>query len=105
MRHQAITAVSHLFLSEVRQQLRGEKPGVDVCQVRTAAAALVRSWGMGTTATRVLLGRRRSRNPIHPTTQRRRAKQPYSNDVQEIRGAGHPPHRTTPMRMEQKLAL
>ncbi len=29
VRHQAITAVSHLFLSEVRQQLRGEKSGVD----------------------------------------------------------------------------
>ena len=32
-RHQAITAVSHLFLSEVRQQLRGEKSGE--LQVRT----------------------------------------------------------------------
>jgi len=28
-RHQAITAVSHLFLSEVQQQLRGEKSGTD----------------------------------------------------------------------------
>ena len=28
-RHQAITAVTHLFLSEVQQQLRGEKPRVD----------------------------------------------------------------------------
>ncbi len=27
-RHQAITAVSHLFLSETQQQLRGEKSGV-----------------------------------------------------------------------------
>jgi SRSO17 transposase len=28
-RHQAITAVSHLFLSEVQQELRGEKSGID----------------------------------------------------------------------------
>ena len=28
-RHQAITAVSHLFLSEVQQELRGEKSGAD----------------------------------------------------------------------------
>jgi len=28
-RHQAITAVSHLFLSETHQERRGEKPGVD----------------------------------------------------------------------------
>jgi SRSO17 transposase len=29
MRHQAITAASHLFLSEVQQRLRGEKPRAD----------------------------------------------------------------------------
>ncbi len=105
MRHQAITAVSHLFLSEVRQQLRGEKPGVDGLpgpHRGRRASALV---GDGNNSHPSASRRRRSRNPIHPTTQRRRAKQPYSNDVQEIRGAGHPPHRTTPMRMEQKLAL
>ncbi len=28
-RHQAVTAVSHLFLAQVQQELRGEKPGTD----------------------------------------------------------------------------
>ena len=46
-RHQAITTVSHLFLSEAQNNCGGKNPELAVCQVRTAAAALVRSWGLG----------------------------------------------------------
>jgi hypothetical protein len=42
-RHQATTAATHLFLSEVQQDLRGKNPELTVCQVSTAVVAVVRT--------------------------------------------------------------
>jgi hypothetical protein len=45
-RHLILSAVSYLFLARVRQEERGENPELTVCQLHTAVAALVRSWGL-----------------------------------------------------------
>jgi SRSO17 transposase len=78
-RHQAITAASHLFLSEAQQQLRGKKPGVD----RLPSADRDGSPGavVGTRPNRRAPDpRRRSRrNPIHATTQRAGTPLSHSN--------------------------
>lgn len=80
-RHQAITAVSHLFLSETQQELRGEKSGVDGLSGphrRSRAGPLV---GPGTkggrTDSRCCGGRTR----IHAAAQRRGAPLPHSNNL------------------------
>jgi SRSO17 transposase len=104
-RHQAITAVSHLFLSETQQELRGEKSGVD------SLSGPHRGGGAGTLVGAGTNGRptdprcRGGRAQIHAAAQRPGAPLPHSNNLQETRGVGHPPDRPTPLRMGQELAL
>jgi SRSO17 transposase len=104
-RHHAITAASHLFLSEVQQQLRGEKPGVDRLsgphRGRRAGALL----GTGTPGSPADPRGDRGRTRLHATAQCRRAQKPHPNHVPKTRRLGHPPHRPTPMRLERELAL
>ena len=104
-RHQAITAVTHLFLSEVQLQLRGGKPGVDGLSGadRNVSAGTV----VGTRSNRRPPDpRRRSRrDPPHATTQRHGPSLSHANHTQETRRTRHSPNRVAPMRMEQKLAL
>jgi SRSO17 transposase len=69
-RHQAITAASHLFLSEVQQQWRGEKRGVD--RLPSANRDVGAGAVMGTGPNRRTFDpRRRSRRDrLHAATQR-----------------------------------
>jgi SRSO17 transposase len=84
-RHQAITAVTHLFLSEVHLQLRGEKPRVN--GLPTANRDVGLDPVLGTRANRRPIDpRRRSRrDPLHPATKRHGSPMPHSNHTQETR--------------------
>jgi SRSO17 transposase len=69
-RHQAITAVTHLFLSEVQQQLRGKKSGADCMpgpHRGRRAGALV---GAGTNCRATDSRNGSGRNRLHPKAQR-----------------------------------
>lgn len=104
-RHQAITAVSHLFLSEVQQQLRGEKPRVDGVSGPHGGSRAGANLGTGTPRRQAHRRGHGGRTSLHATTQRRRSQKPHANNPQETRGHGHPADRSTPMRLEQNLAL
>jgi SRSO17 transposase len=80
-RHQAITAVSHLFLSEMQQELRGEKPGVDGLSGPHSGGRVGALVGAGTPGGRVDSRCRVSRAQIHATTQRPSAAQPHSHNL------------------------
>jgi len=104
-RHQAITAVSHLFLSETHQELRGEKPRVDRLPDThgdSGAGALV---GSGTPSGHDNHRSRSRRIEIHPTAECTGPSLPHSNHAQETRRNGRPAHRTTQVRLEAELAL
>jgi SRSO17 transposase len=104
-RHQAITAVSHLFLSETQQELRGEKPRTDglpgTDRGGSAGALLV----AGARGDHPDHRRRRRRNSLHPEAQRSGASVPHSNQSQKARRPGHPTQRTTTVLLGTKLAL
>lgn len=104
-RHQAITAVSHLFLSEVQQQLRGEKSGADRVpgphRGRRAGPLL----GAGTNRHSTHPRSGRGRNRLHAKTQRPSTPLPQQNNATKARRARYPPDRTAPLRMEHELAL
>ena len=105
MRHQAITAVSHLFLSEVRQQLRGEKSGVnrlpDPHRGGSAGAVMGARANRHPTASRS----RCKRNSIQAKTECPIASLTYQSHTQKTRRIGHPTDRSAPLRLEHKLAL
>jgi SRSO17 transposase len=104
-RHQAITAVSHLFLSEVQQQLRGEKSGTDRLSGAhrgRRAGALVEA---GTNRRATDSRSRRGRNRLHPKTQHPSPPVTQQNDTTKTRRPRHPPNRTASLRMEHELAL
>ena len=82
LRHQLVTAVSHLFLARVQRAERGENPDLTVCQVRTAMAAVVRGWGLGAVAAEVL--RERAAEQIR-WTQQQNAKARASHTKRTIR--------------------
>lgn len=104
-RHQAITAVTHLFLSEMQQQLRGEKSGTDRLpgpHGRGRPGALV---GIGTHGRATNSRSRRGRNRLHPATQRPSTSVTQQNNTTSTRRAGHPNDRPASLRMEHELAL
>jgi SRSO17 transposase len=104
-RHQAITAVSHLFLSEMQQELRGEKSRVDGLSGPHRSGRTGAFVGVGTKGGRTDSRCSGSRAQIHAAAQRPGAPQPHTNHSQNTRNVGHPPHQPTPLRMEQELAL
>ena len=104
-RHQAVTAVSHLFLAEVQQKLRGEKPRAD------GVPSADRGRGLGPF---VVAGPYRGRNAdrsrgaadrLLPTTQRHRPPEPHQNHRAKTPRAGHHTNRIAPLPMESGLAL
>jgi SRSO17 transposase len=104
-RHQAITAVTHLFLSEVQQQLRGEKRRVDRLSGPHRggrAGAVVGTW---TNRCSTDSRRGRGRNRLHATAQRPSASLPHQNNTPKPGRTGHPTDRTASLRMEHELAL
>ena len=68
-RHQAITAASHLFLSEVQQQLRGEKRGADRLPGTNRDVGAGAVLGTGPHRRTVDPRRRSRRDPLHAATQ------------------------------------
>jgi SRSO17 transposase len=104
-RHQAITAVSHLFLSETQQELRGEKPGVDGLSGPHRDGRAGPLLGAGKKGRKADPRRRGGRARIHTAPQRAGAPQPHANNPQETRGTGHSTDRLAALRLEQELAL
>jgi SRSO17 transposase len=105
IRHQAVTAVSHLFLSEMRQQLRGEKPGVDRLSGPHRGGRAGAVVGTGTNRRPTDSQRRSGRTRIHAKAQCPSASLTHQNHTPKTRRLGHPTDRPAPLRMEHELAL
>jgi SRSO17 transposase len=104
-RHQAITAASHLFLSEVKQELRGEKSGADCLPGADRGGGPGALVGTRPNRRPTYTRRRGSGNRLHPETQRAGTPLPHANNSQKTRRTRHSPDRPTTVRMEQNLAL
>jgi SRSO17 transposase len=98
-RHQAITAVSHLFLSEATQEMRGEKPrdhGLPGAHCNSRSRTLL---GTGTPCRQTDHRGHRRRIEIHAGTQRPGASLPHTNDPETTRCPGHSAHKPIPLRL------
>lgn len=98
-RHQGITAVSHLFLSEVHQELRGEKSGTDGLPSADRGGSPGALVGAGTSRSHADRRGRRRGTGIHPEPQRAGASLPHTDHPQETGSPGHPSHKSAPMRL------
>lgn len=103
-RHQAITAVSLLFLSEVHQELPGENTGADRLPGSNGGGD-----GTGFTTWDDRLAHPAGRDPdgtrVHPAPKRPSATIPYQDKTGQTRGTRNSTRQTTEMRMEKQLVL
>lgn len=96
MRHQALTAVTHLFLEEMREQW-GEKPGVDSLpdtHSRSCFGAIV---VIREACEQGAVGTDRRDNRIPTETECQGSEEPYQNDVPQTSGARHSTCHLDPM--------
>jgi SRSO17 transposase len=105
-RHLILSAVSLLFLARVRQQGRGEKPGVDPLPTAHRgggpASGLVGVVGVGDRATAGKGGRQ---DYLGAASQCPGSQEPRQADPKTTPRTGHQAHRTQAMSMGLKLAL
>jgi SRSO17 transposase len=104
-RHQAITALTHLFLSEVQQALREKKSRVDGLSGPHRRRRAGPRLALGSPRRTANPGGRRRRHRLHPAPQRRRPPQPHPHETPKTRGPRHPPAPTPQMRLGHYLAL
>ena len=102
-RHQAITAVSHLFLAEVQQSLRGEKSRADGLSGAYGGCGIGAFVGPGSDCRSADRWGRGGGNRLYPTAQRSSAGFAQQNDSTKTRGNGHSSDEPTPLRMDRKL--
>ena len=87
-RHQIVSAISYWLLAEVRRELRGKKPDLTVCQVRTAAAASVAGSALGEEAAN-RLAERAARSIERAQRKNARARESHwRRALTELRAAG-----------------
>jgi SRSO17 transposase len=105
MRHQIITALTHLFLSRMNQQWRGEKSGTNRLPnphgQRGARAILVAPARRRRSAARTC----RANPPRHAIAQSRRAQEPPQTNAGKITGHRHYPRTFATLRMAGHIAL
>ena len=105
-RHLIISAVSYLFLARVRQHWGKKNPELTVCQLHTAMAALVRSWGLSSPKARgEVVAEGGDENKIPPTPQCAGSKKPLETGPGKATTARHHALRTQTMHMGHDLAL
>jgi SRSO17 transposase len=98
-RHQAITAITHLFLSEVNQELRGKKSGVDRLPGAHRGGRSRALLGTGTSRRQADHRGRRRRIEVHAGPQRPGAPLSHTNHPGETRRHGHPAQKPAPLRL------
>lgn len=98
-RHQAITAVSHLFLSEVHQELRGKKSGTNSLPGANCGGSPGAVMGTGTSRGQSDHRGRRRRIGIHAEPQCDGAWLPHTDDSQETRRSRHPTRKPSTVRL------
>ena len=104
-RHLILSCVSYLFLSRVRQEFGGEKPGVDGVPGAHGGRGAVPVLVVEREALDEAAGADRVEDQAGPTPQHRGAEVPYQEDTAEVTCTGHQTHGTAPVPMGLNLAL
>lgn len=104
-RHLIISAVSYLFLAQVRENWRGGKPGPDRVPIADGGRCPDPIVEFGTHHESHALGESSPNDHLSPAAQRPGTQEPRENDSTETEEAGHPAHRPAALHLELNLAL
>lgn len=104
-RHQAIAALSHLFLSEVRAELGGKKSGTDRLPGADGDGGLGPLVERGARRGQGDSEQGRGRHRLHAAPQRPSEEVAHQEKTPQTPGARRPHNRPAPLRLELELAL
>jgi SRSO17 transposase len=104
-RHQAVTAVSHLFLAQVQQELRGEKPGTDGVPGAHRGSGFGALLVAGQDGRPGLVRGRGHADRLLSTTQRHRPPQPHQDHRAKTPRVTYQTDRLAALPLESGLAL
>jgi SRSO17 transposase len=106
-RHLIISAVSYLFLARVRQDWRGEKPGLDRVPIAHGGGGSDPGVELGGSheGSRAGVGQGGAEDHVPPTAQCPGTPEPHEDHASEIEGIGHSTYRPATLPMELNLAL
>lgn len=104
-RHLIISAVSYLFLAQVREDWRGEKSGPDRVPVADGGGGTDPSVEFGTHHESHTLGQSSQKDHLSPAAQCPGAQEPYQDDSTETEELGHMAYRPAALQLELNLAL
>ncbi len=104
-RHQAVTGVSHLFLAQVQQELRGEKSGTDGVPGPHRGSGFGALLVAGQDGCPGLVRGRGHADRLLPTTQRHRPPQPHQDHRAKTPRVTHQTDRLAALPLESGLAL
>jgi hypothetical protein len=104
-RHLILSCVSYLFLSRVRQEFGGEKPGADGVPGAHGGGGLDPVLVVEREALKEAAGADLVEDQAGPTPQHRGAEVPYQEDTAEVTRTGHQTHWSASVPVGLNLAL
>jgi len=104
-RHSIISAVSYLFLAQVRQDWRGEKSGPDRVPIAHGGGSADPVDEFRAHRSSRVVGESGTEDYVPPTAECPGTQEPHEDDTPALEGTGHPTYQPATMPMELNLAL
>ena len=104
-RHLILSCVSYLFLSRMREEFGGEKPGVDGVPSAYGDRGADPELVAGPTAVEEVDGTDGGGDAVHAEEERGGSEGPHEGDAEEAANARHQAHRSSPLLLGKDLAL
>ena len=104
-RHLILSCVSYLFLTRMREEFGGEKPGVDGVPGAYGDCGIDAELVAGPTPVSEAVGTNGGRTGADAEAKCVGAEEPYEDDAKEVTSVRHQTHRNPPLRLAKDLAL
>ena len=104
-RHMILSCVSYLFLSRMREEFGGEKPGVDGVPGAYGDRGVDPELVAGATTVEEVVGKNGGGDRANAKEKCGGAQEPHQGDTKEATSVGHQAHRSPPLCLGKDLAL
>jgi SRSO17 transposase len=104
-RHLILSCLSYLFLSRMREEFGGEKPGVDGVPGAYGDRDVDPELVAGPRAVEEVVGTNGGGDAVHAEEERGGSEGPHEGDAEETASVRHQTHRSSPLHLGKDLAL